>query len=80
MKLTLVILWHERWWPNCYKWKQNVFKQRKWKFISINLFVTLTEEEPRFAREVEEDALSEGQEPIANDLSEGDEQAEGAPV
>ncbi|CAH3167970.1 unnamed protein product [Porites lobata] len=34
------------------------------------------EEEPRFAREVEEDALSEGQEPIANDLSEGDEQAE----
>lgn len=50
------------------------------KFISINLFVTLTEEEPRFAREVEEDALSEGQEAIANDLSEGDEQAEGAPV
>lgn len=50
------------------------------KFISINLFVTLTEEEPRFAREVEEDALSERQEPIANDLSEGDEQAEGAPV
>lgn len=34
------------------------------------------EEELRFAREVEEDALSEGKEPIANDLSEGDEQAE----
>lgn len=41
------------------------------KCMSINLFVTLTEEEPRFVREVEEDGLSEEQEPISDEPAEG---------